>query len=274
VAKLRQLHETSLMDSIPIIVLIDIPHDDPRDRRNLRTPSPPVSRRVDSNGDEGTQEPFYGMALLQWISSDMQQNNLSKLVVPVALAPVPEQEEAWPLRSPDLSQTTSVHLPIDQALIISYLDVGATDVLTSPIRRERIPSLAVHAYRAHREALKDHELLLQSKRGRKRSWVGLDDAKPYAYLREAMVSGLMDGICKSGEEEISTSHRRDSLPDMRHDEIVASISSWSFSAHDFTDDELLYAALLMLQHALSMPELEAWRISAGLYCFTLIMCLC
>lgn len=49
----------------------------------------------------------------------------------------------------------------------------------------------------------------------------------------------------------------------REDVIAAAIGSWSFSAHDFTDDELLYGALLMLKHALQMPELERWRMSDG-----------
>jgi hypothetical protein len=59
-------------------------------------------------------------------------------------------------------------------------------------------SWAIHAYRAHKDASKEQRALLEIKRGRKRSWVGVDDQKPYAYLREAMVSGLMDGICKVG----------------------------------------------------------------------------
>lgn len=41
------------------------------------------------------------------------------------------------------------------------------------------------------------------------------------------------------------------------------VSAWAFSAHDFTDDELLYGALVMLKHALQMPELEKWSISEG-----------
>lgn len=40
-------------------------------------------------------------------------------------------------------------------------------------------------------------------------------------------------------------------------------TSWDFSAHDFSEDQLVHAAFLMLQHALSMPELESWRIPAG-----------
>lgn len=40
-------------------------------------------------------------------------------------------------------------------------------------------------------------------------------------------------------------------------------TSWDFSAHDFSEDQLVHAAFLMLQHALSMPELESWRIPTG-----------
>ena len=46
-------------------------------------------------------------------------------------------------------------------------------------------------------------------------------------------------------------------------EVVRAIGTWDFSAHDFSDDELVHAAFLMLQHALQMPELEKWRLAAG-----------
>ena len=144
-----------------------------------------------------------------------------------------------------------------------YLDNGAVDVLTSPLLHERLPSLAIHAYRAHKDASKEQRALLEMKRGRKRSWVGIDDQKPYAYLREAMVSGLMDGICKLGGEDEPFGHVRISIALNRRELIAGAVGSWHFSAHDFTDDELLHAALLMLQHALTMPELEKWRISTG-----------
>ena len=105
---------------------------------------------------------------------------------------------------------------------------------------------------------------MEIKRGRKRSWVGVNsDERPYAYLREAMVSGLMDGICKLGED--TTPLRVVGITvalDRRH-KISEAIGSWNFCAHEFSDDELLHAALLMLQHALTMPELERWRISTG-----------
>jgi 3',5'-cyclic-nucleotide phosphodiesterase len=39
---------------------------------------------------------------------------------------------------------------------------------------------------------------MAQKRNRKLSWVGVDETKPYAYLREAMVSNLMGHICNPG----------------------------------------------------------------------------
>lgn len=46
--------------------------------------------------------------------------------------------------------------------------------------------------------------------------------------------------------------------------MAQAVGTWEFSAHDFDSDELLYAALTMLQHALKMPELAKWRIPTGM----------
>jgi len=46
-----------------------------------------------------------------------------------------------------------------------------------------------------KEVSKEEPSFALAKRNRKLSWVGLDEERPYAYLREVMVSGLMDGIC-------------------------------------------------------------------------------
>ena len=48
--------------------------------------------------------------------------------------------------------------------------------------------------------------------------------------------------------------------------MAKAIAQWNFSAHNFSDDELVHAAFLMLQHALEMPELEKWRLPAGKAC--------
>jgi 3',5'-cyclic-nucleotide phosphodiesterase len=282
ISKLTELNEASSVDLIPTLVLVDIPYEDHLDESkgpSVRTPSPMTSRVEDLGPDE-VDEAFYGLGLLRWIALEIQQHNLPKLVVPVALVTIPSEKQAHP-RSHELIpevprsgalkshvanrlQFASVNMLLDQRRTMKYLDTGAVDVLTSPLLEERLPSLAIHAYRAHKESLKEHNDFLEVKRGRKRSWVGLDDQKPYAYLREAMVSGLMDGICRVGGDESPLSHVRLSVPVERLEKIENAIGSWYFSAHDFTDDELLHAALLILQHALDMPELEQWRVSTGM----------
>lgn len=68
-------------------------------------------------------------------------------------------------------------------------------MLTSPLSAERVQGLSVHAYRRFKEMSMEESSFLLEKRSRKLSWVGLDEDRPYAYLREVMVSGLMNGIC-------------------------------------------------------------------------------
>jgi len=66
------------------------------------------------------------------------------------------------------------------------VDKGAVDVLTSPLQEDRLRGLTVHAYRAHKEMLKDRAKFLAQKKARKQSWLGSTDNKKYGYLREAM----------------------------------------------------------------------------------------
>ncbi|KAK0126831.1 3',5'-cyclic-nucleotide phosphodiesterase [Cadophora gregata] len=279
ISKLSELNQSSIVELIPTLVLIDIPYEDQlaeRPSREVRTPSPSTQLQIDGVHDDLIEEEAYGLSLLEWIACEIQYQSLSRLVVPVAVVSIPEQN---PLLVTSRGRTNSrsegqlgytsflskkrggLVTPLDQTRTVKYLDVGAVDVLTSPLLKERLPSLAIHAYRAHKDASKEHRALMEMKRGRKRSWVGVDDQKPYAYLREAMVSGLMDGICKLGGDEEPMAPIRISIALNRREKIAASVGSWHFSAHEFTDDELLHAALLMLQHALTMPELERWRIS-------------
>lgn len=140
-----------------------------------------------------------------------------------------------------------------------YLDAGATDVLTSPIAAERIQCLPVHAYRIYKEVSKEDAGSVLTKRNRKLSWIGIEEERPFAYLRESMVSGLMENICNPENlNDICLDEL--TIDDARKKIVCDAVGSWSFSAHDFTSDELVYAALLILEHALQMPELAQWRI--------------
>lgn len=153
-----------------------------------------------------------------------------------------------------------------RSLIRRCLDLGAVQVIISPVTNKCTATLEICAYKAMRDAARDQQALREITAGRKRSWVGVTVAKeqkPYSYLREAMVSGLMSGICRGeqDDEQISTAHI--SVSSERQEQIAIAVGRWHFCAHSFGDDELLVAAMLMFQHALQMPELAPWNISTG-----------
>ena len=161
--------------------------------REPRTPSPTSTRNTKVDPKEPGD--IYGMHLLQRISSEIQSRNLSKLVVPVVVLSGLDRE--W---APSNLPSPSVHgsqVLTDTVRLVRYLDAGAVDVLSSPLSKDHVHGLAVHAYRVHKEVSREESGFLTNKRNRKLSWVGVgvDDTKPYAYLREAMVSNLMGGIC-------------------------------------------------------------------------------
>ncbi|CAD0090811.1 unnamed protein product [Aureobasidium mustum] len=229
----------------PIVVLLDMPHDDePAVRRtswDSNPPSPLVGKRPKVERNEPSD--VYGVHLLAYLSSEIQQRVRSRLVIPIAVLAGKTDLLAEPTR------------------MSRFLDAGAIDVLPSPIGLDRVQGLAVHAYRTYKEVTREAASFVLEKRNRKLSWVGIDEERPYAYLREVMVSGLMNGICNpdSVGECIDPSELK--LSDERKALVEQAVGTWAFSAHDFDSDELLYAALTMLQHALQMPELEKWRIS-------------
>ncbi|KHJ34272.1 putative 3 5 -cyclic nucleotide phosphodiesterase [Erysiphe necator] len=286
ISKLFELSRGSVIDLVPIIVLIDVPNEDqPNDRFSNEIQS---SEFISPGGfsnikeDEFTQcylnlEEKYGLELLQYIASEIGRQRLSSLIVPLAMVEAPNLD-TYITRSNSLISLQPPHIlsPREtfnhrdlssssnyQLHTVQSLDTGAVDVLISPIAEERLSSLLIHAYRAHYNALKEHRALIERRRNRKQSWVGLDvdDQKPFAYLREAMVSGLMDSICQIGVHTPPPNPLKISIELNRKEAITEAIASWNFSAHHFTDDELLHAALVMLEHTLKMPELEPWRIS-------------
>jgi hypothetical protein len=197
-------------DNVPTIVLIDIPYDEEqrlkRMSREPRTPSPTSTRSrhltndsVNGGIDGGD---IYGMNLLTHISAEIQTKSMTKLIIPVVVLSGFEREWASSnLPSPSVhgSQVLS-----DTVRLTRYLDAGAVDVLTSPLSKDHVQGLAVHAYRIYKEVGASEAAFMAQKRNRKLSWVGVDDTKPYAYLREAMVSNLMGHICDP--ETVGESH--------------------------------------------------------------------
>ena len=152
---------------------------------------------------------------------------------------------------------------IDPQLMLQCLDAGALDVVKAPLDKAAIMGLTVHAYRIYKSAKAEQSHYLSKARGRKQSWVGVDDEKPYAYLREAMVRKLLKGICDP-QDFIEDYQHRDLYVDQHRKAVVAEeVGKWGFSGQDFTDDELVYAGYYILNHALTMPEVQKWRMSEG-----------
>lgn len=137
---------------------------------------------------------IYGMHLLRHVCSCIQQRTLSHLVVPIAVVgSSAEMDEALQIE-PSL-HALSQCATSDAGRLVRYLDVGAADVLSHPLTQDRVRGLAAHAYRVYKDAVRDDSSALLVRRNRKLSWLGVDEQRPFAYLREVMVSGLMDGIC-------------------------------------------------------------------------------
>lgn len=257
---------SSLLEStkanVPTFVILDIPYDEEQRLKRLsrepRTPSPTSSRLI--RIDPSEPDDIYAMHLLTHISSEISSRNFSKLVVPVVILTglVAEPTPGSPLPSPSLQAS---HPLTDTFRLSRYLDAGAIDVLPSPLSKDRMHSLVIHAYRLQKDFTREEASFLTTKRNRKLSWVGVDDTKPYAYLREAMVSNLMTGICNPETVGESLEPNDFDLDYDRRAVVEDRVGTWAFSAHDYTDDELLYAALVMLRHALQMPELAKWTMA-------------
>jgi hypothetical protein len=274
------LQDVSMVELKPTLILIDTPYDDRiPERLRSRTPSPHSPPPIDE--DEDHEEDLYGLALLQRIVSESQLRNMSKLVVPVPIVTFPTSAGGGDFQSTSSSETSrgscdavahrklqarssSQERTANRRMLKRCLDLGATDIMVSPMNVKCITNLEVHAYRAHRDAAREQKAMLEVRRGRKRSWVGISEEKPFAYLREAMVSNLMSRICRIdiAIEEPFTNIKV-TIPAERRGIIDEAVENWHFCAHNFSEDELIVLTSTMLEHALSMPELERWRIPTG-----------
>ena len=268
-------HLDSLTSNIlPVIVMLGTPAGE--------TIRGPYEEALHNASIDPTSSTLYGLNLLQQISSEVSTSALSRLIIPVAMIyeedvrsasstlqwsdrPSRPSSGGFPvqsIKSPGPHRNSSNNSLTNARNTFECINIGAIDVLTSPLHEERLRGLSAPAYRAHKEALKERTKFLTQKRIRKRSWLGNSDNKPHAYLREAMVSGLMTGICNPDEVPQVIDHNRlSNLDSEREVRLFNVVGSWSFSGHDWSEEELIHAALLMLQHTLTMPELERWRMS-------------
>ena len=257
------------MDMKPTIILLDTPDQANRggDTSRPHSPTSGVAPCVEIHRPD---EVLYGLNLLRKLVTEAHIRNMAKLIVPIPIIGQPEHDQFTSVaqRMTDGTHEQPSTAPVssfaaNRDIIRQCLDLGAVDVIISPLNSKCIATLEICAYRAHREAAREQQVMMQIKRGRQRSWVGINEEKPFAYLREAMVSGLMKGICRLGpdDEQIGSVHI--AVSSQRQAVIALAVGTWHFSAHAYTDDELVVAAMLIFKHALTMQALERWRIPSG-----------
>ena len=267
-SRLIQLQQDCLSPTTPAIVLIDTPHDEQTlDLNSLSaTSSDPLDPASSSPEIHAPEEDVYGLNLLQKLITESHLRSMAKLVVPVPIISYPDSAVSDARQTDGAVESSAVplnSLAAHRPLIRKCLDLGAVDVIISPLSSKCITTLEICAYKAHRDAAREQQELLEITKGRKRSWVGVSQQKPFAYLREAMVSGLMNGICRLSFEEDQIASAHISVSVDRQAAIAHAVGKWHFCAHSFTDDELLVASMFMFKHALGMPDLERWRLPAG-----------
>lgn len=146
----------------------------------------------------------YGLTLIQHISAEIAELNLSKLIVPIAMIHSSNINTAFrsqgPKIRPSRPSSDSLDMPtgsistkprgstfiapqVNPRQMLKCLDAGAVDVIASPILPDRIYALTAHAYRAHQRASEERKTPLSTNRVQRRSWLGYDH---YAFLREDM----------------------------------------------------------------------------------------
>lgn len=208
--KLAELSDRSGRDCTPIFAFfsIDFSSDDSvLARRKAGRASWPTDTAPPSPGS--IHRPFTfsahsdeapGLSLLSGVSNDIQVQDGPNLVIPIAILRAAGSNAPRDIAMEPASEArTKNPVTLEHKQIARCLDAGAVDILLTPLDPARIQGLVVHAYRTRRTAQKEMSRFMAHKKLRKLSWVGVHDEQPYAYLREAMVSKLMKGICNPEE---------------------------------------------------------------------------
>jgi 3',5'-cyclic-nucleotide phosphodiesterase len=270
--KLAELSDRAGSDCNPIFAFFDIDFSGEESNLARRKASraswtdnaPPSPGSIHRTFTFSTQsDEARGLSLLSGISNDIQGQEGPNLVIPIAILRLPSSDASvdHSAAGPTSSPQSQGPLTVEHKQIARCLDAGSADVLTTPLDRARVQGLVVHAYRTRKTAQREMSRFLARRKQRKLSWVGVHDEQPYSYLREAMVSKLMKGICNPEEVIHEFQEVEISVDPARESFIKEQVGSWNFSAHEFTEDELVFGACEMIQHALTMPGLDNWRLT-------------
>jgi 3',5'-cyclic-nucleotide phosphodiesterase len=185
----------------PTFIFVEVALDFGNDRLSLsETDSSDGSRPAAGTDqekprqDSGSTGDFSGLALIKHLTADIRRHNLSKLAIPIASVPTKRvlavkqqlpRTEGTP-SIPVLTRTSDECGQSESEHMMRCVQAGAVDVVIGELSAARAAALSVHAHRARLEAIKEQPTFLEQRRMRKRSWVGLDEERPYAYLRESM----------------------------------------------------------------------------------------
>ena len=132
-------------------------------------------------------------SLLRAIASRSTVAEPSTLIIPVAFIQSLED-----LVHPDPKEPSVNDQPLLPPELLRCFDDGAADVIFGPLSFDRIRSIASQVYRFRKDRSRKRASSQEARKSRKRSWVGFDDRKPYAYLREEMYAssaGQQSGPC-------------------------------------------------------------------------------
>ena len=221
-------NETNLQPTLVILesaTALDAQQTDDRISARYQQSNPNVQSAMSTPSTAGHLSTIQDSSLIRTIASRITSKSLSDLVVPLVLIQSPEND-THPGRQQNSQQALARNGPLVPQEMLQCMDEGAADVFYGPLALDRIRSIASHAYRVRKDKSKQRALFHEAKKARKRSWVGIDDRKPYAYLREQMyvigtvrgkspqiligwnrVSGLMTGICSPHDAQPMISYR-------------------------------------------------------------------
>ncbi|RPA78721.1 HD-domain/PDEase-like protein [Ascobolus immersus RN42] len=241
------LAEFANRNNNPTLLLIDIPWEE--------QPEEELPEDLETRHDSGYADILYGISLLRYVVAEMNRTRESRVIVPVAVICPKDKGGSKNRYSTHISQSNAPFSNDEQIRILKCLEIGAVDVLISPYSTDRAKALSVSCYKAalQKPKSKDSATNGQEEDRSKRARTG-----DYKYLKETMVSELMEDIVKRGKPTKSAASNLRISPN-RLEIIKRAVGVWNFSAHDFTNEELLQCSVIMLEHALKMPEVEEFR---------------
>lgn len=206
-ARLAELESISTNLQPTLVILETLVENEAENEkiRDSQIPASPIPKHRGRAATASESKGYSGLSLLAQISDAISQTKLSKLIVPIALLPNRGTEPvdilstvgshprrvsgpSWPSGNAGTSGTANqeINATVKPHELLQCLDAGAVDVLTSPLQHSRVKGLPVLAYRAYKDNCQERTTFLATKSLRKRSWVGFEERKPYAYLREDM----------------------------------------------------------------------------------------